>query len=87
MYESQTNVSILSMVNTGAREVQISGTAGRGAMVTVNGDPVAVRPDGTWSVGVSVGHGMTVLNVVAVSADGSSRSSSSVTVSGEHRQA
>ena len=82
MYGSQANVSIVSMVNTGSREVRISGTAARGAKVTVNGEPVAVRPDGTWSVQRSVGHGPTVLNVVAVSADGSSRSSSSVTVGG-----
>jgi hypothetical protein len=82
MYESQANVSIVSMVSAGSRAVRITGTAGRGANVTVNGQPVAVRPDGTWSVEVSVGRGMNVLNVVAVSADGSSRSSSSVTVSG-----
>jgi Glucodextranase, domain B len=82
MYESQANVSIISMVNTGSREVQISGTATQGARVTANGEPVAVRPDGTWSVALRVGHGPTVVNVVAVSADGSSRSSSSVTASG-----
>ena len=82
MYESHANVSIVSMVNTGSREVQISGTSARGAKVTANGEPVAVRPDGTWSVALRVGHGPTVVNVVAVSADGSSRSSSSVAVSG-----
>jgi hypothetical protein len=82
MYQSRANVSIVSMVNTGSREVQISGTADRGAKVTANGEPVAVHPDGTWSVRLPVGHGPTVLNVVAVSADGSSQSSSSVTISG-----
>ena len=82
MYQSHANVSIVSMINTGSGEVQISGTAARGAKVTLNGAPVAVRPDGTWSVRLGVGHGPTVVNVVAVSADGSSRSSSSVTVSG-----
>jgi hypothetical protein len=82
MYESRTNVGIMSTVSTGSREVRVSGTAARGATVTVNGEPVAVRPDGAWSVGLRVGHGPTVLDVVAVSADGSSRSTSSVTVSG-----
>ena len=82
MYGSQANISIVSMVNAGAWEVHVSGTTARGTKVTANGEPVAVRPDGTWSVSVRVGHGPTVLNVVAVSADGSSRSSSSVTVGG-----
>jgi hypothetical protein len=82
MYESRANVSIVSMVSTGSREVRISGTASPGAKVTANGEPVAVGSDGAWSVGLRVGRGPTVLNVVAVSADGSSRSSSSVTVNG-----
>jgi len=80
MYFSRTNVSMISTVSTGSGNVQISGTAARGDKVTVNGAPVAVRPDGTWSVRVSASHGPTVVNVVTVSADGSSRSSSSVTV-------
>jgi hypothetical protein len=82
MYESRANVSIVSTVSTGSREIRVSGTAARGAKVTANGEPVVVGPDGAWTVGLSVGHGPTVLNVVAVSADGSCRSSSSVTVNG-----
>ena len=82
MYGSLASVSIVSMVSTGSREVRISGTAAQGAKVTANGKPVTVRPDGTWSLRCTVGNKPTVLNVVAVSADGSSRSSSSVTVSG-----
>jgi len=82
MYASRSNVSIVSVVNTGSREVRISGTAAQGSNVTVNGRPVTVRADGTWSVRSSGGRRPMVLNVVAVSADGSSRSSSSVTVGG-----
>lgn len=82
MYGSQANVSNINVVNTGSGEVEISGAASAGARVTVNGQPVAVRNDGSWSLRVRAGRGPTAVNVVAVSADGSSRSSSSVTVSG-----
>jgi hypothetical protein len=75
------SVSILSTVTNGAGKVRISGTASPGAKVTVNGSPVNVS-GGTWSVNLNVGPAATTVNVVAVSADGSSRSSSSVTVSG-----
>lgn len=82
MYRSSANVSIVSTVSAGSGAVQISGTGSPGARVTVNGAPATVGADGTWSVTVNVGRGPTAVNVVAVSADGSSRSSSSVTVSG-----
>jgi hypothetical protein len=82
MNQSRANVSILSAVTLGSGEVRISGTASPGANVTVNGAPVGLHPDGTWSVTLSVGHGPNVVNVAAVSASGSSRSSSSVTVNG-----
>jgi hypothetical protein len=82
MYQSGANVSIVSTVTTGAGEVQITGTATPGTRVTVNGAPVAVDSDGTWSVKVSVDRTPMTVDVVAVSADGSNRSSSSVTVGG-----
>jgi len=82
MNQSGANVSILSTVTVGSGEVRISGMAAPGANVTVNGAPVGIHPDGTWSVTLSVGHGRTVLTVAAVSATGSSRSSSSITVNG-----
>ncbi len=82
MYQSGSNVSIVSSVASGSAEVQVSGTAAPGANVTVNGERIAVGADGTWSVRLRGGAGPKVVNVVAVSADGSSRSSSSVTVSG-----
>jgi len=69
------------MVTVGSGEVQVSGTAAPGAKVTVNGAPVVVHADGSWSVNLSDGHGPKPVNVVAVSADGRSRSSSTVTVS------
>lgn len=82
MYQSGANVNVVSMVTVDAGEVRISGTAVPGARVTVNGAPAEVHADGTWSVNLSISHGSTMIDVVAVSADGSSRSSSSVTVSG-----
>jgi hypothetical protein len=82
MYQSAANVSIVSSVANGSGDVQVSGTATPGANVTVNGVRIAVGADGTWSVKMRGGSGPKVVNVVAVSADGSSRSSSSVTVNG-----
>jgi uncharacterized protein YfaP (DUF2135 family) len=82
MYQTGANVRIVSTVSAGSGAVQISGTAAPGASVTVNGAPVVVNADGTWAVKLNVGRGPTSVDVVAVSADGSSRSSSSVMVSG-----
>jgi hypothetical protein len=80
MYQSRANVSITSTVTAGTGEARIAGTATPATRVTVNGMPIAVHSDGTWSVKLNVGHGPMTVNVVAVSADGTSRSSSSVTV-------
>jgi hypothetical protein len=82
MCRSASNVSIVSNVASGSGEVRVSGTAAPDANVTVNGTRITVRADGTWSVRVRGGSGPKVVNVVSVSADGSSRSSASVTVSG-----
>jgi hypothetical protein len=79
---SSVTISIKSAVSNGSGVIQVRGVATAGATATLNGAPVVIGPDGTWSADLPVHPGPTTVTATAVSADGSSRSSSTVTVNG-----
>ena len=74
------SISITSAVRNGTGAVNVRGSATPGVRATVNGAPVVIASDGTWSADVAVGPGPTTVTAAAVSADGRNRSSSSVTI-------
>jgi hypothetical protein len=79
---SSVSISIKSAVRNGSGVIQVRGVATAGATATLNGAPIGIGPDGTWSADLPVHPGPTTVTATAVSADGSSRSSSTVTVNG-----
>jgi hypothetical protein len=79
---SSVSINIKSAVHNGSGLIQVRGTATPGCTATVNRAPVAIGPDGTWSVDVPVTAGGTTVTATALSADGRNRSSSRVTVRG-----
>lgn len=80
---SSATIAITSTSSDGHGTVVVHGSASPGARVTVDGRTVAPGADGSWSVTLSLAPGTSAtITAVATSADGASRSSTTVVVSG-----